>query len=152
MSCSRVSSRHTFRSYMMNTACPGFHLLFSLSHAHSAFQFRSSHRVLLTLCVGPIVRITPTELHVNDPEFFDILYARDGQRHKYAYFSGRFGYASDTFSTWQHELHHQRRKALSPFFSAKSIREFQPVIRAKADKPCTKLSAYVDDGRVLHLN
>lgn len=104
------------------------------------------------LCIGPIVRITPTELHVNDPEFFDILYARDGRRDKYAYFSGRFGYASDTFSTWQHELHHQRRKALSPFFSVKSIKEFQPVIRAKVDKLCTKLSAYVDDGRVLHLN
>ncbi|KAF3388205.1 Trichodiene oxygenase [Talaromyces pinophilus] len=101
---------------------------------------------------GPIIRITPTELHINDPEFFDILYARDGRRHKYDYFSGRFGYARDTFSTWQHELHHQRRKALSPYFSVKSIREFQPVIRAKVDKLCTKLSTYVDDGRVLHLN
>ncbi|RAO73216.1 uncharacterized protein BHQ10_009228 [Talaromyces amestolkiae] len=101
---------------------------------------------------GPIIRITPTELHINDPDFFDILYARDGRRHKYSYFSGRFGYASDTFSTWQHELHYQRRKALSPFFSLKSIREFEPVIRAKVDKLCAKLSASVDDGRVLHLN
>jgi cytochrome P450 len=98
------------------------------------------------------VQITPTELHINDPEFFDILYARDGRRHKHAYFSGRFGYASDTFSTWQHELHHQRKKALSPFFSVKSIREFEPVILEKVDKLCRKLSAYVDDGRVLHLN
>lgn len=102
--------------------------------------------------LGPIIRITPTELHINDPDFFDILYARDGRRHKYSYFSGRFGYASDTFSTWQHELHYQRRKALSPFFSLKSIREFEPVIRAKVDKLCAKLSASVDDGRVLHLN
>ncbi|KUL84200.1 hypothetical protein ZTR_06934 [Talaromyces verruculosus] len=101
---------------------------------------------------GPIIRVTPTELHINDPEFFDILYARDGRRHKYDYFSGRFGYARDTFSTWQHELHHQRRKALSPYFSDKSIREFQPAIRAKVDKLRTKLSTYVDDGRVLHLN
>lgn len=91
-------------------------------------------------------------MHINEPNFFDILYARDGRRHKYTYFSGRFGYASDTFSTWQHELHHQRRKALGPFFSAKSIKEFEPVIRAKVDKLCTKVSAYVDDGRVLHLN
>ncbi|KAE8548914.1 hypothetical protein EYB25_009297 [Talaromyces marneffei] len=101
---------------------------------------------------GPIIRITPTELHVNDPDFFDILYARDGRRHKYSYFSGRFGYASDTFSTWQHELHHQRRKAISPFFSHRSIKEFELVIRAKVDKLCTKLSSYVDDGRIVHLN
>jgi cytochrome P450 len=98
------------------------------------------------------VRITPTELHVDDAEFYELLYARDGRRHKYAYFSGRFGYASDSFSTIHHELHSQRRKSLSPFFSAKKIKQFEPVVRTKIDKFCGKLSQYVDDGRVLPLS
>jgi cytochrome P450 len=91
-------------------------------------------------------------LHVDDPDFFDILYARDGRRNKYAYFSGRFGYASDSFSTIEHELHQLRRKPLSPFFSAKRIVDFQPVIRAKVEKLSQMLADYASDERVLPLS
>ncbi|CRG88438.1 hypothetical protein PISL3812_05468 [Talaromyces islandicus] len=112
----------------------------------------TAHVQDLHKCYGPIIRITPTELHVDDPDFFDVLYARDGRRNKYAYFSGRFGYASDSFSTIQHELHQLRRKPLSPFFSAKRIVDFQPVIRAKVEKLSRKLVDYASDGRVLPLS
>ncbi|SPQ25754.1 5cb44c17-3a3f-4ee3-b57f-18f095ecc721 [Thermothielavioides terrestris] len=92
---------------------------------------------------GPILRITPTELHIDDPDYYDVLYTRgSGRRNKYAYFSGRFGYASDTFSTVDHDLHRLRRKAISPFFSVAKIADFQPVIRAKVDKLCKKLDGY----------
>ncbi|TPX25955.1 hypothetical protein DIZ76_011413 [Coccidioides immitis] len=100
---------------------------------------------------GRIVRITPSELHVDDPEFYEQLYSRNGRRDKYAYFSGRFGYASDCFSTIHHDLHRLRRKPLGPMFSTQKISEFQPVIRAKVDKLCQKLSEY-SDGKVITLN
>ena len=100
---------------------------------------------------GAIVRITPTELHIDDPEYFDTLYARTGRRDKYVYFSGRFGYASDSFSTVDHDLHRTRRKAISPFFSASKITDFQPVIREKVGKLC-KLLAASKDGHVLCLS
>jgi len=77
------------------------------------------------------------------------MYERSGRRDKYRYFSARFGFASDAFSTVEHEDHRMRRKALSPMFSAKRITEFQPVIRAKTDKLCEKLREYQQDGRVL---
>ncbi len=90
---------------------------------------------------GPIVRITPTELHIDDPDYYDTLYTRaSGRRNKYAYFSGRFGYASDTFSTVDHDLHRQRRKAISPFFSVAKIADFQPVIVKKVERLCEKLT------------
>jgi cytochrome P450 len=97
------------------------------------------------------VRITPTELHIDDPDYFDVLYARAGRRDKYAYFSGRFGFASDSFSTVHHDLHRMRRKAISPFFSASQIAEFQPVIRAKVGKLCQTIAA-CGDGRVVRLS
>ena len=101
--------------------------------------------------VGPIIRITPTELHVDDPDFYEQLYSRTGRRDKYSYFSGRFGFASDTFSTIDHDLHHLRRKPLSPMFSAKMISDFQPVIRKKVEKFVQKLLQY-QDGRVIRLD
>jgi cytochrome P450 len=91
---------------------------------------------------GPIIRITPTELHIKDPDYYEHLYSRAGRRDKYAYFSGRFGYASDSFSTTSHDLHRLRRRPLNPMFSAKRIAEFQPVIRDKVDKFCQKISQY----------
>ncbi|OWP04675.1 Cytochrome P450 family protein [Marssonina coronariae] len=100
---------------------------------------------------GPIIRITPTELHIDDPDYYDTLYSRGGKRHKYAYLSGRFGHASDTFSTVDHDLHRQRRKALSPMFSGQKIDDFQPVIREKVEKFCQKVGRY-RDGQVLPLS
>jgi len=100
---------------------------------------------------GPIVRITPTELHIDDPGYYEILYSRAGRRDKYSYFSGRFGYASDCFSTIDHDLHRLRRKALSPMFSVKKIEEFQPIIKEKVEKLCGKIALYLQDGQVLPL-
>ncbi|KAJ2902593.1 hypothetical protein MKZ38_000354 [Zalerion maritima] len=97
---------------------------------------------------GPIVRITPTELHIDDPDYFDQLYGRAGagsRRDKSVYFAGRFGGASDAFSTTSHDVHRNRRKAISPFFSAAKISDFQPIIRDKVDKLCDKLAAYGHD-------
>lgn len=97
------------------------------------------------------MRITPTELHIDDPEFFDTLYSRGGRRDKYSYFASRFGNSSDTFSTVHHDVHRARRKAIGPFFSASKIADFQPVIRARVDKLCEKLAEY-KNGQVIRLS
>ncbi|KAJ4393437.1 hypothetical protein N0V93_002647 [Gnomoniopsis smithogilvyi] len=84
---------------------------------------------------GPIVRITPAELHIRDPDYYDVLYTRDtGRRNKYAYFAGGFGFSSDTFNTEDHDHHRMRRKAIAPFFSVAKINDFQPTIHSKVDK------------------
>lgn len=111
----------------------------------------TSHIQHLHKKYGPIVRITPTELHIDDPDYFDTLYARSGRRDKYSYFAGRFGDASDSFSTVDHDVHRMRRKAISPFFSAAKITDFQPVIRDKVDKLCQTIRAY-HDGKVVPLS
>jgi Cytochrome P450 len=119
----------------------GKSLLSSIHRPESIFE----------IITGPIIRITPTELHIDDPEYYETLYSRAGPRDKYSYFSGRFGYASDCFSTINHDLHRLRRKALSPMFSVKKIEEFQPVIKEKVEKLCRKFALYNQDGQVVPL-
>lgn len=41
---------------------------------------------------GPIVRISPDELHCNDPGFINTIYAAGSQkRDKYSFLTGQFG-------------------------------------------------------------
>lgn len=105
------------------------------------------------MTLGPIVRITPTELHIRDPDYYDVLYARgSGRRNKYTYFAGGFGFASDTFHTEDHDHHRMRRKAIAPFFSVAKINDFQPAIHAKVDKLCTIIEdEYANKGVVASL-
>ncbi|KAI0537731.1 cytochrome P450 [Xylaria digitata] len=67
---------------------------------------------------GPIVRITPDEVHFADPEFLDALYPAGGRKtDKPSWFPLLNGTPYAIASTTHHDLHRQRRNALSPFFS-----------------------------------
>lgn len=74
----------------------------------------------LTRVKGPIVRINPDELHCNDPNFTDEIYAGGGRvRDKWQHFlntsSGPI--TVGTFSTRFHESHRVRRGAMAKYFS-----------------------------------
>ena len=99
---------------------------------------------------GPIVRITPDELHVQDSDFYEELYVKAGRGDKYEWMSGRFGNESSIFTTASSELHRTRRAALSSFFSKKKITGFEPVIREKLDKLCHKIAQF--EGEVFAIN
>lgn len=103
---------------------------------------------------GPIIRITPTELHIADANFYEQLYSRaHGPQDKYEYFANRFGKnETDTFSTWQHDLHRSRRKALEPMFSKKRVSDFESVIRTKVEKVCRRLVEACDCGKTVPLD
>lgn len=80
---------------------------------------------------GPIVRINPYELHVSDPSYYDTIYASTASGHKrdkWSWCQQQFGTDLSMFSTVDHDLHRQRRQALSPFFSTQSVMRLQPLI------------------------
>ncbi|KAK7748143.1 hypothetical protein SLS53_001397 [Cytospora paraplurivora] len=59
---------------------------------------------------GPIIRISPYELHVNDASFFDTLYNRqEGVWHKYDWSIDAFATKGATIWTADHTLHKNRR-------------------------------------------
>lgn len=77
---------------------------------------------------GPIIRLNPHEVHINDPDFYDEVYvgaASGKKRNKWAWLVDSFGIPDSTFSTVDHDVHRIRRAALNPFFSKAKVRALQ---------------------------
>ncbi|KAI1392904.1 trichodiene oxygenase [Hypoxylon trugodes] len=91
---------------------------------------------------GPIIRISPHELHVNDPSFFEKLYRQDGRWDKYDWCMEAFGAQSATIHTVDHYAHKRRRAALNPFFSRKKVADSQNIIQRATEKLCYRLCQF----------
>lgn len=104
------------------------------------------------MCQGPIVRINPFEVHIQDSAFWDELYTKHKEYERYAWMSGRFGANTTTSSTVKSDLHAIRRAPLNPMFSKRSITEFEPIVHEKVELLSKGLTAYVENGEVLEMN
>ncbi|KAI1440484.1 putative cytochrome P450 [Annulohypoxylon stygium] len=91
---------------------------------------------------GPIVRISPEELHCNDPSFIPTLYASgSAHRDKYEHFTN----AWIIFGTLNHDLHRLRRRALNRLFSKTSVSKLEPMIHEKVELLGQQLFTYIKD-------
>ncbi|KAL8785036.1 MAG: hypothetical protein Q9195_008796 [Heterodermia aff. obscurata] len=102
---------------------------------------------------GPIIRISPYELHIDDPEYYDELYVGPSQRKslKYEYSVRGFGPTNFTFSTIGHEHHRLRRAAIAPLFSKALIQQFEPSVQAMIDKLMSRLQKLKGSGTVINM-
>ncbi|PGH15364.1 hypothetical protein AJ80_05548 [Polytolypa hystricis UAMH7299] len=92
---------------------------------------------------GPIVRISPNELHVKDPDWVSELYpVGNRRRNKYAWFLSE-GTGATSSATVEHDLHRQRRSALAPSFSKQSIMTLEEtLIQPNISALCTQFDAH----------
>jgi cytochrome P450 len=97
--------------------------------------------------VGPIVRISPDEVHINDPSFADTFFSSSSsvKLNKYDYHQHQFGMPESTFNTIDADLHKLRRSALSPFFSRRSINALEPILVEKVNKVCSRLQEWKEN-------
>lgn len=87
--------------------------------------------------VGPIIRITPDEIHINDVGFLDTIYAPSMlPRDKYYYQLRSLRVPGGIGTAVSHELHRKRREALAPFFSKRNVVSLEPVITEKVEQLC----------------
>ncbi|TAQ87580.1 hypothetical protein B7494_g4085 [Chlorociboria aeruginascens] len=101
---------------------------------------------------GPIIRISPWEVHIDDPDFYEEIYATSAsgkKRDKYSWFTKSFGLDNSVFATVDHDLHRKRRAALAPFFSMQSVRRLYPLIQERVDVLVMRLRGFRDTGEVL---
>ncbi|KAJ9606419.1 hypothetical protein H2200_009380 [Cladophialophora chaetospira] len=100
---------------------------------------------------GPIVRISPEELSVRNPDWFDILY-KSGRRDKWAKNSKANASPGSVASTIGHQLHRARRAPLTPFFSKRAVDSLETTIRAKVDLMTEGIERqYLAPGKVFNL-
>ncbi|KAK3619465.1 hypothetical protein LTR56_016254 [Elasticomyces elasticus] len=81
----------------------------------------------------PIVRISPSEVHILDPTFFDELFNFNPELDK------QIQVNDNLQQTPGFELHRQRRKAFDPYFSRASILRLEALIASLVDKMCTRV-------------
>lgn len=102
---------------------------------------------------GPIVRINPSEVHIDDPEYFETIYTPSQQYDKLVSLENRFNIPMATFSTANAESHKIRRNALAPFFATNKIRAHNPFMQNLVDKISHRLTTeYACKSKVLILN
>ncbi|KAJ5193142.1 Cytochrome P450 [Penicillium cf. viridicatum] len=91
------------------------------------FKIQELHREY-----GPILRITPDEIHTNDVGFLDTVYA--GFKDKYEYPLRALRVPGGVGATADAKLHKLRREALVPFFSKRNVLSLQHLVTEKVDQ------------------
>ncbi|GJC88005.1 cyrochrome P450 monooxygenase [Colletotrichum liriopes] len=94
---------------------------------------------------GPIVRINPHEVHCNDVNFSDEIYAVSGRkRDKPVHQINGSALGESGFGTVDHDIHRVRRIPLAKFFSRSMISRLEGDVHALVQKLCDKLLAETD--------
>lgn len=102
---------------------------------------------------GPIVRITPWEVHVDDYDYYETIYSTTEHYDKLKSLQHRLSAPWASFSTPEHDIHRARRSALAPFFSKRKVVNYTPFIKALVEKICRRVDTeYKGKHRVLNLN
>ncbi|KAK2595091.1 hypothetical protein QQS21_007176 [Conoideocrella luteorostrata] len=101
---------------------------------------------------GPIIRISPFELHVHDPAFYDTLYGRqDGVWHKYDWSVDAFATKGAAIWTADHTLHKNRRIPIGPYFSKVKVTNQQDMIKKHVDRLFNRLGGFAASKQTVDL-
>ncbi|KAL8867677.1 MAG: hypothetical protein Q9174_005507, partial [Haloplaca sp. 1 TL-2023] len=100
---------------------------------------------------GPIVRISPHELHINDPIYHASLYSHTGRWDKYDFTYRGFGIPKSSFCTLDHDVHQKRRAPLVPLFSKESVSQREPFLREQVERLKGRVERNAASGDVLEI-
>ncbi|MCJ1469746.1 hypothetical protein MMC07_008388 [Pseudocyphellaria aurata] len=103
---------------------------------------------------GPIVRINPAELSINDPQFYSQIYVTANVRRteKYAALTEGVNMNGAHTFTPSHDLHRRRRQPLDPFFSKTGIIALEPMLKDSICRLCERLEGFKNSSAVIRLD
>ena len=103
------------------------------------------------LFLGPIIRISPYELHISDPTFFNQLYRQTGVWDKYAWSWDAFSAPGCVFTTADHAAHRARRTPLNSFYSRAEVASRQEIIQTTVDKLCSRVAESASTNKTIDI-
>ncbi len=107
----------------------------------------------LIYLAGPIIRVTPDEIHISDVGFLDTIYAPSSSpRDKYEYQLRSLRVPGGVGTTPSLEVHRKRREALSPFFSKRNVVFLEPTITDKVQQLCQLLLKHASEQTPVNLS
>ncbi|KAI8965300.1 cytochrome P450 family protein [Daldinia sp. FL1419] len=117
--------------------------------AQYVFKIKELHKTY-----GPIIRITPTEVSIADPDFVDYIYSpgsghkrdKDFQKVK------ALGINTSIGGAVSHDLHRRRRDALNPFFSHRGVVKFASKLEEKIQQVENQFLQAEKSARVVNLS
>ena len=99
-----------------------------------------------------MIRITPHEVHLSDPDNYEKIYHVGTPYSKDPLFYGAFGSSNSSFTTPSNELHRVRRSRLNSFFSRKVVLDLEDIVQEKVDKLSTIVSRALDSRRAVDMH
>jgi len=103
--------------------------------------------------LGPIIRITPDELHINDVGFLDSVYApSSSRRDKYEWQLKTLRIPGGIGTAVSHDVHKKRREALGPFFSRRNVLYLEPLIAEKVEQLCELITKHAVEKTPVNLS
>ncbi|KAJ5921253.1 hypothetical protein N7466_009579 [Penicillium verhagenii] len=101
---------------------------------------------------GPIIRISPREVHIKDSSYYDDIYASSMRKREKDYPSIRsFEIDGASFSTISAEDHRERRAPFEKFFSKSAVAKMEHIIQQRLDKLCGHLDRGYESYKVVNL-
>lgn len=115
------------------------------------FQIRRLHEEY-----GPIVRINPDEIHIDDAEYYDVVYCKSTPTQpidKSEKFRYRFSVPEATVQTGLAEVHRRRRAAIAPCFSKARIKSRNKELQSILDRISQRLrTEFAGTSKVINVN
>ncbi|KAK3669356.1 hypothetical protein LTR78_010779 [Recurvomyces mirabilis] len=101
---------------------------------------------------GPIIRINPEEVHISDPEWFDVLYAGPGHIRDRSVRTNRGnGSVGSVASSLEHDVHRARRSSINPYFSKAAINQLGYQVWEAFELLGAKMAERADSGEIVNL-
>jgi len=118
-----------------------------LDHGKFYLQIEKLHQKY-----GPVVRITPNEIHLSDSSNHDKIHHIGSKFYKDDEFYRCLGLETAAVVTPSNELHRIRRGRLAPMFSRAKVLELEDVVQARTEKLCGRIAEAFEAGGSVNLH
>jgi hypothetical protein len=98
-----------------------------------------------------MVRISPWELHVNDPDWNE-PYKISSRVDKYHWYYKFVGSSDAAFGTSDHDQHRIRRRAQQAYFTQDAVGRFETELKVITSKLCSRLEEFKSTGQPANLS